>query len=63
MLPVSELELIGAILIAVALAVWLVARRNQRGTAPWPDPMVIVAAGTSTISLIAGIAFVLDGVL
>ena len=62
-MPVWELEVIGVALIVVALALWFFARRNQVSANRWPDAVIIAMAGVTTISLITGIAFIIDGAL
>jgi len=60
-----ELELIGVGLIVIGIASWFIGRRNQRGPMElrWNDQVIISLAGIATISLITGIAIVLDGAL
>lgn len=62
-MPNWKLEAIGIALIVGALALWYFSRRNQRSANRWPDAVIIALAGVTTVSLITGIAFIIDGAL
>ena len=60
---IYAMESIGAVLIVLGIAAWIIARRNQKSNAKWNDQIIIALSGFVTIALITGLTMVLDGAM